>query len=76
LLAFNHTPQDYLGAEQLRQLQQTLDSDPQLMRCSAFFTRDCPANRIDAQKVLACAPVAAGAAVVVCGPAGFLEASR
>jgi ferredoxin-NADP reductase len=92
LLGFNHTPQDNLGGEQLQQvqsprpscaaadsalqLQQALDGDGQLMRCNTFFTRGCPANRIDAAKVLHSAPAEQGAVVVVCGPAGFLEASR
>ena len=58
------------------QLQQELDSDAALMRSTHFFTADTPSNRINTQKILAHAPVAAGAAVVVCGPTGFVEASR
>jgi hypothetical protein len=58
------------------QLQQELDSDSQLMRCTPFFTENNPSNRIDVHKVREHAPAAAGAAVVVCGPTGFMESCR
>lgn len=46
------------------------------MRCTPFFTAGNASNRIDVHKVLAHAPAAPGAAAVVCGPAGFMEACR
>jgi hypothetical protein len=58
------------------QLQHELDSASALMRCTHFFTAGSPSSRVDAQKVLAHAPPSPGAAVVVCGPTGFLEAAR
>ena len=58
------------------QLQQQLDGEGKLMRCMPFFTRDSAASRFDVIKVLQHTPAAAGAQVVVCGPAGFMEAAR
>ena len=60
----------------LLQLQQQLDGEGKLMRCMPFFTRDSAASRFDVIKVLQHTPAAAGAQVVVCGPAGFMEAAR
>ena len=73
LLAFNHTPEDYLGKQQLDALQAEY---PLLLDCTAFFTRDAPDNRISDDKITKHAPAAPGATAVVCGPLGMLEAAR